>query len=140
MRNKFTLIFILCFFSRFSAFAQEDEETIKDTLQLKPLFNPDTLSGDKKEKEVEKGKDTSGKLSKVKEHVTIGGGIGVSTAFYSSFGAPAQRDPFYWQVSGSLDLTIGQVSLPFSGTLNQQDRSFTQPFNQYGVSPKYKKG
>lgn len=138
MRNKFTLIFILCIFSSFSAFAQGDEETIKDTLQLKPLFNPDTLPGEKKEKEVEKGKDTSGKLSKVKEHVTIGGGIGVSTAFYSSFGAPAQRDPFYWQISGSLDLTIGQVSLPFSGTLNQQDRSFTQPFNQYGVSPKYK--
>lgn len=138
MRNKFTLFFILLFFFSFSAFAQEEEETNPDTLQIKPLFNPDTLLGDEEEEEVEKVKDTSGKFSKVKEHVTIGGGIGISTAFYSSFGAPAQRDPFYWQVSGSLDITIGQISLPFSGTLNQQDRSFTQPFNQYGVSPKYK--
>jgi hypothetical protein len=85
-----------------------------------------------------KGKDTIRLIDKAKEYVNISGGLGITTAYYNAFGAPPQRDPFYWQLTGSLDLTIGEISLPFSATLNQQERSFTQPFNQYGVSPKYK--
>lgn len=83
-------------------------------------------------------KDSSTLVSKTKEYVKVGGGLSLTGAYYNSFGAPAQRDPFYWQVAGNLDITIGQISLPFSATFNQQQRSFTQPFNQYGVSPKYK--
>jgi hypothetical protein len=94
------------------------------------LSTSDSISGNKK--------DTTSFFSKAKEYVKISGGIGLAGAFYNSFGAPAQRDPFYWQISGNLDITIGQISLPFSATFNQQERSFTQPFNQYGVSPKYK--
>ena len=90
----------------------------------------DSVAGNKK--------DTTSFLSKAKEYVKISGGLGLAGAFYNAFGAPAQRDPFYWQISGNLDITIGQISLPFSATFNQQERSFTQPFNQYGVSPKYK--
>lgn len=77
-------------------------------------------------------------VEKAKEAVKISGSIGLSGAYYAITGAPAQRDPFYWQLTGSLDITVGQISMPFSATLNQQDRSFTQPFNQYGVSPKFK--
>ncbi len=87
---------------------------------------------------IQDNKDSSNLLTKVKEYVKISGGLGLVGAFYNSFGAPAQRDPFYWQIAGNLDVTIGQISLPFSATFNQQERSFTQPFNQYGVSPKYK--
>lgn len=132
----FTPFFVLFFLIAVNGFSQEEDITPDTLHQIVPLSNPDTLPVE--EEEVEKKADTSGKFEKIKQHVTIGGGLGVSTAVYSSFGAPAQRDPFYWQIAGSIDITIGQVSLPFSVTLNQQDRSFTQPFNQYGVSPKYK--
>jgi hypothetical protein len=87
---------------------------------------------------IENTNDSASFFSKAKEHVKISGGLGLTGAYYNSFGAPAQRDPFYWQIVGNLDITIGQISLPFSATFNQQERSFTQPFNQYGVSPKYK--
>jgi len=88
--------------------------------------------------QTENSKDSVSFLSKVKEKVKIRGGMGLSTAFYQAIGIPDQRDPFYWQVAGNVEITIGQVSLPFSVTYNQQERNFTQPFNQYGVSPKYK--
>lgn len=78
-------------------------------------------------------------IKKAQEHLSIGGGFSISTAYYNAFGDPPQRDPFYWQISGNVDVRIGNdISMPFSATFNQQERSFTQPFNQYGVSPKYK--
>jgi hypothetical protein len=87
---------------------------------------------------IQSAHDSASLYSKAKEYVKISGGLGLTGAYYNSFGAPAQRDPFYWQIAGNLDITIGQIYLPFSATFNQQERSFTQPFNQYGVSPKYK--
>lgn len=118
----------------------------EDTLSPKLLEEFSDEDGDKKADasvlgmtgKSSTGKDTLTLVEKAKEHVKIGGGFGISTAFYHAFGGAAQRDPFYWQFTGNIDLTIGQVSMPFSATLNQQDRSFTQPFNQYGVSPSYK--
>lgn len=100
------------------------------------MENPDTLSTIAESSE--KTKDSSKFYNKVKDNVKINGGLGLTGAYYNSFGSPAQRDPFYWQVAGNLNITMGQFSFPFSVTINQQERSFTQPFNQYGVSPKYK--
>lgn len=74
----------------------------------------------------------------VKENVSLTGGIGGVGTYYTSSGIDAQRDPLYWQVNANINLKIGQVSLPFSAVMNAQNRSFTQPFNQYGLSPKYK--
>ena len=83
-------------------------------------------------------KKESGRYEKAKKQVKVNGGLGLTGAYYNASGTQAQRDPFYWQVTGNLDITIGQISLPFSVAINQQQRTFTQPFNQYGVSPKYK--
>jgi hypothetical protein len=83
-------------------------------------------------------KDTVSLYNKAKDLVKYSGGLGLTTAFYNSVGAPAQRDPFYWQVSGNLNVAIGQIQIPISATINQQERTFTQPFNQYGLSPRYK--
>lgn len=137
MRTLYTSLLVTFLLIGSNAYTQVTEVEPDSTIYIAPLVNADTLPVEEEVEET-KSKDTTGKLGKIKQHVSIGGGIGVSTAFYSALGAPAQRDPFYWQINGSLDITIGQISLPFSGTLNQQDRSFTQPFNQYGVSPKYK--
>jgi hypothetical protein len=74
----------------------------------------------------------------VKDNVKISGGFGGMGTAYTSIGLPSQRDPYFWQLNANINLQIGGVSIPFSAVLNQQERSFTQPFNQYGLSPKYK--
>jgi hypothetical protein len=73
-----------------------------------------------------------------KDNVSVSGGFGGMGTSYTSIGVPAQRDPYFWQFNANINLQIGGVSFPFSAVLNQQERSFTQPFNQYGLSPRYK--
>jgi len=68
----------------------------------------------------------------------VSGGFGASAVFYDADGIPLRRDPFYWQLKANLNFTLGEISAPFSATLSQQERSFTQPYNQIGISPKYK--
>lgn len=82
--------------------------------------------------------DTVGLYDKVKEHVKITGGIGGMGTVYAASGVDSQRDPLFWQFNANINVQIGNVSIPFSAVLNQQERSFTQPFNQYGLSPRYK--
>jgi hypothetical protein len=74
----------------------------------------------------------------IKENVQLSGGVGGMGTYYAASGLDAQRDPLFWQVNANLNLKLGQVSIPFSAVMNAQNRSFTQPFNQYGLSPKYK--
>jgi hypothetical protein len=61
-------------------------------------------------------------------------------------GIESRRDPFYWALNGNFNISvIGKFSCPFSFTITQQDKKFTdgldkfsQPFNQFGLSPQYK--
>lgn len=78
--------------------------------------------------------------------VKMTGSINASTVFYQSFGIPPRRDPFYWVLNANLTFVLfNKVTVPFSATFTQQDKNFTngldkfsQPFNQFGISPKYK--
>lgn len=72
-----------------------------------------------------------------RDPVQISGSISGTSTFYNTDG-PSQRDPFYWLLSGNLTLSLYGVTVPISATFTQQNRSFTQPFNQYGLSPHYK--
>ena len=74
----------------------------------------------------------------ITDNVKISGGIGGMSTFYNASGVDQQRDPLFWQLNANLNIQVGQISIPFSAVVNQQQRSFTQPFNQYGLSPKYK--
>ncbi len=76
--------------------------------------------------------------SLVTDNVHISGGFGGMGTYYMASGVDAQRDPVFWQTNANVNIKIGQVSIPFSAVMNAQNRSFTQPFNQYGLSPKYK--
>ncbi len=69
---------------------------------------------------------------------SISGGAGFVGTFYHVEGIDARRDPFFWQFNASLNISSNGVSIPFSAVISQQNRSFTQPFNQFGLSPKYK--
>jgi hypothetical protein len=78
--------------------------------------------------------------AKLKENFRISGGIGTNATFYYVDGIPNRRDPFFWLLNANLNMSFWEISMPFSATFSQQDRNvvYPQPFNQFGVSPKYK--
>lgn len=73
--------------------------------------------------------------------VKISGGLGFRSTAYSAFGMPVNRDPFLMQVNLNLNVNIlGIISMPFSASFSNQgsDYKTPQPFNTFGMSPKYK--
>lgn len=68
----------------------------------------------------------------------LSGAISLSGTFYSSEGIAARRTPFSWILSGSPMVSVYGVQMPFNFLLSDQERSFRQPFDQFGVSPSYK--
>jgi hypothetical protein len=71
--------------------------------------------------------------------VTLSGTLGVQGGPYLYLGSGDPRnDPFWWSVNGSPTLSIYGWQLPFSFNFGSRQRSFSQPFNRYGVSPYYK--
>lgn len=71
----------------------------------------------------------------------VNGGVSVNTTFYDAQGIDNRRDPFYWMLNANLNFNIlNIIQAPFSMTLSQQDKKFSQPqpFNRFGMSPRYK--
>lgn len=114
--KKYKLI-ILLFVIAGRFYAQDVEQTLKN---IKELPKQDPLS--------------------------VNGNISASSVFYDAKGIKPRRDPFYWVINANLTFSLfNKVSVPFSATFTQQDKNFTngldkfsQPFNQFGLSPKYK--
>ncbi|MBC7922811.1 MAG: hypothetical protein H7Z75_17170 [Ferruginibacter sp.] len=70
--------------------------------------------------------------------VTLNGGLSVRTVFYSANGIQARRKPFSYVVTGAPVVSLYGWSIPVSFVFSEQERSFRQPFNQFGMSPTYK--
>lgn len=70
--------------------------------------------------------------------ITYSGMADLRGIAYGINGIPARRSPFSYILNANAELNIYQLSIPFSLTLSEQERSFRQPFNQFGMSPKYK--
>lgn len=70
--------------------------------------------------------------------VRLNGGLTVLANSYQVSGIEPRSKPFLWSLNGSPTLTLYGVSLPFYFNIGAQNQSFSQPFNQFGVSPKYK--
>lgn len=58
--------------------------------------------------------------------------------FYNASGIDARRSPFSYLFAGNLVASFYGVSLPMNFSISEQDRSVSQPFNQFGISPHYK--
>ncbi len=69
--------------------------------------------------------------------ITISGSFSGSNVLYGSSGA-SRRDPFSYFLSGSLNVSVYGLSVPLSVNYSNQQTTFHQPFNQYGLSPTYK--
>lgn len=69
----------------------------------------------------------------------ISGGVGTNHSFYNSTNSNG-RSPYNYYVSGNLNISAYEWSMPFSFQFSHQSSSFNyrQSFNQIGMSPKYK--
>jgi len=77
----------------------------------------------------------------LKNAVKISGGIGFQSTAYTAFGMPMSRDPFLMQVNLNLNISVlGVVNIPLSASFSNQGAKYStpQPFNTFGMSPKYK--
>ncbi len=70
--------------------------------------------------------------------VTVSGGVSASQIFYTADGIESRRDPYSYFFTGNLNLSLYGWSVPLSFALSNQNRSFQQPFNQFGLHPTYK--
>lgn len=70
--------------------------------------------------------------------VQVGGSVSAYGTLYNANDIADRRESFSWTLSGALNVNLYDLALPFTFTLSEQDRSFSQPFNQFGVSPRYK--
>ena len=68
----------------------------------------------------------------------VSGGISANQIFYAVDGIERRRDPYSYFLTGNLNFDLYGWSVPFSFSLSNQNSSFQQPFNQYGLHPTYK--
>lgn len=70
--------------------------------------------------------------------VSYNGSLSLSNVLYHTTTDTGYRSPFSYTLSGQFNLSWKSFTLPFSFVYSEQERSFTQPFNQLGASPSYK--
>ena len=70
--------------------------------------------------------------------VTLTGSLVTSAENYSIPGLATNRPVNTARMYFNPTLSIYGIDLPFSIVLSTEERSFNQPFNQFGVSPRYK--
>lgn len=68
----------------------------------------------------------------------VNGSLDVRGIGYTANGIAARRSPFMYMISGSPVFSVYGISIPLYFTYSEQERSFRQPFNQFGMSPTYK--
>jgi hypothetical protein len=70
--------------------------------------------------------------------VQVSGSFNATTIGYAAYGIQSRREPYNWFLNGGINLSLYGWSIPLSFTWSNQSRTFSQPFNQYGVAPEYK--
>jgi hypothetical protein len=70
--------------------------------------------------------------------VVVSGNFDVTAIFYHANGISDRYVPFNYVVTGTPILSIYGWQIPFSFIIGKQQSNFTQPFNQFGLSPSYK--
>jgi hypothetical protein len=68
----------------------------------------------------------------------VNGSAQLRGIFYNASGISDRRNPFSYLFSGNLTANFYGISMPVNFSISEQDRSFRQPFNQFGLSPHYK--
>ncbi len=58
--------------------------------------------------------------------------------FYNAEGTEERRAPFSGIITGNFTVNIKGFAMPFSFSYSNRNKEFRQPFNQFGMSPRYK--
>jgi len=66
------------------------------------------------------------------------GALELRGIYYNANGIANRREPFTYLLSGSPTVSLYGWSIPFSFMVSKDERSFRQPFNQFGMSPTYR--
>lgn len=75
----------------------------------------------------------------VKKGITMTGGLNFNTVAYQSSGTGGgRRDPFSWFLSGNLNINAFGYSMPFSFSLSNVGKNYSQPFNRIQFKPYWK--
>ena len=71
---------------------------------------------------------------------SIEGNIGLNSSYYNNFGTiPNRQSPFGFGLYANATISLYGISMPFSFNWYSNEKGgFTQPFNQFGISPTYK--
>jgi len=69
--------------------------------------------------------------------ISMQGSIGATLTGNTISGIDRRKAPFSWMVNGSATARIYGISAPFSFAFSERERNFQQPFNEFGISPRY---
>lgn len=70
--------------------------------------------------------------------ITFHGSTSLNVIGYSIAGIPARAEPFSFVLSAQATVSLYGIEMPFSITLSDKQKSYSQPFNQFGLSPRWK--
>lgn len=70
--------------------------------------------------------------------IKVAGGINIAGIVYNSNDSVNRRDPFQMIMTGTLNLNLFGYEAPFTFTYSNSQKSYTQPFNRFSFSPRYK--
>ncbi|RUA33798.1 MAG: hypothetical protein DSY77_08405 [Bacteroidetes bacterium] len=67
----------------------------------------------------------------------VNGGISLSQLYNTAFGGELNREPYSYYFNGNINFSIYGLSIPLSFNFSNEQFGYSQPFNQYGISPTY---
>lgn len=71
--------------------------------------------------------------------LSLSGNLRLGTNFYHRSGeGPDRNAPFGYMLAGGLNIGYGEFQVPLAFSFSQQAGMFSNPFNQYGMSPYYR--
>lgn len=73
-----------------------------------------------------------------KKGVKANGGLSFKNSFFAGSDSLVNRDPYAYYLNGNLNLNLWGISMPFSFSLSNTQKSYTQPFNRFKLDPSYK--
>lgn len=73
-----------------------------------------------------------------KKGFKVNGGLSFANTFYAGSDSLVKRDPYAMYLNGNLNVNLWGISMPFSFSFSNTQKSYTQPFNRFKLDPRYK--
>ena len=73
-----------------------------------------------------------------KRALTFRGNISLNMVGYAVGGIPSRAEPFSAVLSANVTINLYDIEIPLILILSDKQKSYAQPFNQFGISPRWK--